>query len=160
MPMADHSQGSPYSPETKIAAAVMLAAGKTYKEITAELGPTHVTLWRWVTDDAEFHAIRTRLTDAVIAANVQQLRALSTKAIEALERGLDSDTRQQAVVKGGEVEIVELRDDSLAVRAADLTLKRIGEFAEQSHVDVSGSLLEHWMGELDGDGDGAEPLPG
>jgi hypothetical protein len=139
----------PYTLEQRVEVASMMAQGKTRVRISKETGISLSTLWRWVHDDAEFHDLRTKLTDAVIQANVQELRALSSEAIQALRRGLRSTTREQAIVKAGEVHIVTLNDNSLAVRAADLALKRIAEFAEQAHVDVSGSLLEHWMTELE-----------
>jgi hypothetical protein len=144
----------PHSIETKTRAAAMMAAGFTHRAIADELGLNKNTPSKWAMEDPEFIALRAEITDRVITANVQKLRALTTKAIDALERGLDSNTRH---VAGKDGEVIELPDDSLAVRTADLTLKRIGEFAEQSHVDVSGSLLEHWMTELDVDSDEDPP---
>lgn len=140
--------------ETKALAAGLLAQGLSHQAVCAEVGIVKTTLWRWCTQDAEFRAMRARLTDEIVAANVQAMRALSTDVVSALARGVRSTHRQTTVKMGESYEVVNLEDNSLAVRTADIIAKRMAEFAEQKALTVTGS--EHLAQILDELDDGAD----
>ena len=145
-------KNAPYSTEEKVSVAMRLAAGHTHAQIAADGGPSLTTLWRWTTDDEEFISIRQEITDAVVAANVQALRSLATKAVEKLSEALDA-TEGITLKVGEDVTFEETPDYKTRSITADRILKRIGEFAEHQNVNVGGSLLEKWMSELDESGD-------
>ncbi len=134
----------------------MLAAGMLQINVAKALGIPRRVLYDWATSDPEYQALRKQVLDAVVGKTVQDLRQLSEKAIEALDRGVSSTHREQVVSTGeGDYEIVSLADNSLAVQTADKILKRIPEFAEQHELAVGGSLEER-LRELDARGDVAE----
>lgn len=122
----------------KAEAAGLLAHMKV-GEVAVAVGVTRSTIWRWMTSDPEFQALHQKIVDGIVAANVRALRGLSTDAIEALRQGVNA-TEPFVVEHEGEKHELLGPDRRLAVRSADLVLKRIPEFAPRLDVMLSGSL--------------------
>lgn len=128
---------STHDPVIKAHAAELLATGLSRNEVCGLLGINRSTLYRWEMDDPDFISTRQRIVDGIVDVGVSELRALVPEAMDALRRGVRSTYRQKLTKDG---EIVELRDNSLAVQTADRILKRIPEFSEQLEVNLSGTL--------------------
>jgi hypothetical protein len=145
----------------KLAAQLLLAQGVGVVEAAkrSEIGRT--TLWRLLHGEdqeaQEFRADLSRLrehiaseaADDVVAQAVKDLRDLAPEAVKAFRDGLASEARWQAIKLGnsesGErIEKVELPDNSLRVKTADLVTKRIAELVPRQKTDVEHSgTLEH-----------------
>jgi predicted transcriptional regulator len=138
----------PRTPEEKANVAAMMAARKSYREIHEATGINPATISHWLRDDEEFIELRQRITDGVVASNVQSLRALSEKAVQRLDEALDA-TEGVTLKLGDEVTFEQTPDFKTRSITAERVLKRIAEFAEQQHVDVGGTVLERLMDELD-----------
>ena len=116
-------------------AAMLWGQGLPMAEILKEMDLDRRALWEW-RQDPEFQAIAAEVIDQGIKDAAQRLRALAPLTIEAFERGLRSTHQQKAIKVGEGITKVNLEDNSLAVRAADIVTQRIPELMPQRHVDV------------------------
>jgi len=128
--------------EAKARAIAALAAGGGVQEAADAAGVDRTTIWRWSREDAEFASMRDASIDQVLEQARADLKGLAGKVIDAFARGLAA-TSKQTVVKldEGTYEVVDLRDDSLAVHTADIVSQRLPGMSPRSalEVDLSGS---------------------
>lgn len=137
------------APETKATAAGLLAQGLGMQEVADEVGVNRTTLWRWCTEDAEFIQLRREHTDAIVKANVDGLRALSTKALRVLDESMDAKVAVAVKdMETGEETILEVVDHRTRLRGAVPVMRSQPEFAERRDVNVHGSMLEAALAEL------------
>lgn len=68
-----------------------LVSGTTKTEAAAAAGCDRVTLWRWLTNDANFVAALNDRRNDLYEAGAMRLRNLAGQAIDVLETLLDSD---------------------------------------------------------------------
>jgi hypothetical protein len=127
--------------------AAMLGAGVPLARIVSETGITRQTIWEWRTHDDEFRAMLAEIIDKSKAAAAKRLEGLAELSIDAFERGLLSTHRQQAMkvkgfsvdddeITGEQIRVVELEDNSLAVKTADIVTRRIPELMPRQGIDV------------------------
>lgn len=68
-----------------------LIGGQTRTEASAAAGVDRVTLWRWLTNDANFVAALNEARQDIHSTNVSRLRNLASQAVGVLENSLASD---------------------------------------------------------------------
>jgi hypothetical protein len=157
-------------------AAVMWGSGIPRAEILAEVGIDRRTLWEW-RQTPEFQKVAEEAAMAGLAEAATRMKGLAPNVVEAFERGLASTHRQQAMkvkqlsVEGEDVfvdaiKVVELEDNGLAVRTADLVSQRIPEIGPRRQVDVDvdvsvrvAQLIRELDADLDGEPDDRQAAP-
>jgi len=158
--------------EKKALAAAALASGMGIEEAAEAAGLHRSSLWRMDTEgDPEFAALREKALGQIIEKGVKtavaELRRIGPKAVKALERGIEADTRFQVFSKtistvegaGKEAvrtsetvaELVPIPDLSLSVRAAGMALDRVPELGKKQTTEVTGTL-EVRLAEVDSHG--------
>ena len=129
-------------PEAKVRAIAAFAAGGGVLEAADAAGVDRTTIWRWSREDAQFASMRDASVAAVLEQAQSDLRGLAGLVVDALARGLKATVKQTVVkLKKGAYEVVDLRDDSLAVHTADIVSQRLPGMSPRSAlaVDLSGS---------------------
>jgi hypothetical protein len=125
----------------QLAAVGLLAAGKAYTDVAAELGVDRKTVWSWRRDPAFAAALSAELEDLREAIQTRVL-ALADKALNALEQTLDSGDSDSARVAAARLVLDRLlpthspdeqrSQGARIITIRDSDLKRLGDMQREA----------------------------